>query len=139
MRPPEIGDRFAKAASALVGCPFKLYGRNPETGLDCVGLVAASLEAIGKNASTPRVYTLRNSSIDRWQSCFAKSGFGPAEGNLRPGDLLVTCPSVLQHHLMIVETPSRVIHAHAGLRRVVRQPLSNDIEIAAHWRLSQPG
>ncbi|QFT76147.1 NlpC/P60 family protein [Erythrobacter sp. THAF29] len=132
------GDQLAEAAAAMIGRPFRLYGRNPETGLDCVGLVAASLKAIGRNPSIPRGYTLRSTSIAKWQACFERSGFDPVDGEFRSGDLLVTRPGAIQHHLMIAQTPDTVIHAHAGLRRVVRQPLAHDIIRVAHWRLAKP-
>lgn len=137
-RPALPGELLATAASRMIGCPFRLYGRNPETGLDCVGLVAASLAAIGRNASIPRGYTLRSTSIDKWLSCFERSGFSLASDDIGQGDLLVTRPNALQYHLMIVETSDTVVHAHAGLRRVVRQPLADNIDPVAHWRLTQP-
>ena len=37
------GEALATAAEQLIGIPFRLHGRNPETGLDCVGVVAAAV------------------------------------------------------------------------------------------------
>lgn len=136
MPPHAAGDAFALAAATMIGRRFRLYGRNPQTGLDCVGLVAASLAAIGQNASLPSRYSLRNSMTAHWEEYFVRSGFEPAGGKFFAGDLIVVRPAALQLHLMIAETPRSSIHAHAGLRRVVRQPFQPDIPIAAHWRLS---
>lgn len=40
-------DDIVSAARALVGVPFRHQGRNPEIGLDCVGLVAAIANGFG--------------------------------------------------------------------------------------------
>ena len=37
------GDALAQAAQKLIGSPFRLHGRNRETGLDCIGVVGAAL------------------------------------------------------------------------------------------------
>ncbi len=34
---------LAAAALNLIGTPFRLHGRDPATGLDCVGLVAEAM------------------------------------------------------------------------------------------------
>ena len=38
---------LAIAAGELVGSPFRLQGRDPAHGLDCIGLVLVSLARIG--------------------------------------------------------------------------------------------
>ena len=43
MSGPRSGAAIAAAARALVGVPFRLQGRDPALGLDCVGLVGAAL------------------------------------------------------------------------------------------------
>jgi hypothetical protein len=40
--------------------------------------------------------------------------------------------------LAIATTSTTVVHAHAGLRQVVRQPLQPDWHITARWRLASP-
>ena len=35
--------KLAAAALTLVGSPWRLHGRNPATGLDCIGLLGAAL------------------------------------------------------------------------------------------------
>jgi cell wall-associated NlpC family hydrolase len=44
---------LATAAETLVGSRFRLHGRDPETGLDCVGVVAAAMAAIGQSPPSP--------------------------------------------------------------------------------------
>ena len=47
MSGPRSGAAIAAAARALVGVPFRLQGRDPVLGLDCVGLVGAAMRAAG--------------------------------------------------------------------------------------------
>jgi len=133
-------DRFAAAAEAMVGAPFRLHGRAPESGLDCVGLVHASLKTIGRTASAPRGYQLRNLAISDWLGHAERCGFYPIDasalGTVVRGDLLLVMPSPVQHHLMIAVDSITVIHAHAGLRCVVRQSLADQGALLAHWRLA---
>lgn len=41
------GHDIAEAARALIGTPFRHQSRDPEVGLDCVGLVVAAHAAVG--------------------------------------------------------------------------------------------
>jgi cell wall-associated NlpC family hydrolase len=128
-------EAFARAAERLIGTRFRLHGRDPASGLDCIGLVAASLAAIGRAPVAPQGYAMRNLAIERWLGHAALSGLAPADGPVRRGDVLLVQPSPVQHHLMIAASADVVIHAHASLRRVVRQPLAPPAIIAARWRL----
>lgn len=129
------GQRLAQAAADLVGVRFRLHGRDPWTGLDCVGLVAASLFAIGRYPAVPRGYRLRNTSIDQWLGLAERSAFRPVTNAALPGDLVLTTPGPAQNHLLIVGETDTIIHAHAGLGRVVRQQLPSDMPAIARWRL----
>ncbi len=127
-------DALADAALALVGCPFRLHGRDPATGLDCVGLVSAALAAVGAQPIAPTGYGLRNLDIDQWLPLAGQSGLLPASGPLGVGDVVLIALPNCQHHLVIVTDAGNVVHAHAGLRRVVRQPLDPAWRIYARWR-----
>jgi hypothetical protein len=129
------GARVAAAAAALVGCPFRLHGRDAATGLDCVGLVYAALAASGAKPVAPHGYRLRNLSIDGWLEFAERSGLVATSGPLRIGEVLLIALGHCQHHLVIVMDAGEVIHAHAGLRRVVRQPLQPTWRICAKWGL----
>jgi len=129
------GQKLASAASRVVGVRFQLHGRNPKTGLDCIGLIAWSLKEIGENPSVPEGYSLRNSDLSLWKDCAELSGFKRETGPIEAGDLLLTKPGPGQHHLMVAANEREAIHAHAGLRRVVRQPLTSATKILAQWRL----
>jgi cell wall-associated NlpC family hydrolase len=129
------GDAVAAAAEALVGSPFRLHGRDPASGVDCVGLVACALAAAGARPVAPAGYGLRNLGIGQWLPFAARSGLVTATGEaLRRGDVVLITLAHYQHHLVITADPHSVIHAHAGLRRVVRQPMDPDWHISATWR-----
>lgn len=129
------GQMLASAAAGFIGIRFSLHGRGPETGLDCIGLIACSLEVIGENPTVPEGYSLRTLQPSPWLGCADKSGLTRITGPVEAGDVLLTKPGPGQHHLSIAASDREVIHAHAGLRRVVRQPLASLGAIRAHWRL----
>lgn len=131
------GEKLALAAAHFIGVRFRLNGRDPESGLDCIGLLACSLKAIGETPAVPEGYSLRNSDLHRWIACAKASGFIRASGSVQAGDVLLTRPGPGQHHVLIAANKSEVIHAHAGLRRVVRQAFPPIGTIQAHWRLRQ--
>lgn len=133
MNPP--GLTLARAAEALAGSPFRLHGRDPATGLDCVGLVAASLGAVGAKAPATAGYRLRNRSIGHLLACATDAGLTPCQGEIRPGDVLLVAPGPLQHHLLIALEGNRFVHAHAGLRRVAITPGPPAWPILRRWRL----
>ncbi|MFN4020654.1 MAG: hypothetical protein ACK4IC_09075 [Erythrobacter sp.] len=126
---------LGNAAIQLVGCRFRLHGLDPATGLDCVGLVHASLAMTGLHPVAPRGYGLRNITIDPWLAFAARSGLMPARGMPGPDEVLLASLGYGQHHLMIATGPSEVIHAHAGLGRVVRQPRDPAMRILARWQM----
>jgi len=127
--------RLGEAALALMGSPFRLHGRDPATGLDCVGLVFASLAAIGRRPVAPRGYGLRNLSIDQWLDLAERSGLERAPGPVGADEVLLVALGYGQHHLMITTGRDEVVHAHAGLRRVVSHRLDPDSAIGAKWRV----
>lgn len=133
---PNRGVMLARAAQALIGCPFRLHGRDPLTGLDCVGLVAAAMAASGLRPVAPTGYALRNLAIEHWLPLARLSGLAPAKGLHRSGDILLLRLGQCQHHLAIAAEEGIVIHAHAGLQQVVRQPLERTWLICAQWRVA---
>jgi hypothetical protein len=50
------------------------------------------------------------------------------------GDLLVIAPAPRRRHLAVV-TPAGIVHAHAGLARVVEGPIDPAWSIIGAWRL----
>lgn len=132
MNPSSEG--LAEAALALLGCPFRLHGRDPATGLDCVGLVVAALAASGGNPVAPTGYGLRNLDIEQWLPLAGRSGLAAASGPPIAGDVILIALANCQHHLAIAADAETVVHAHAGLRCVVRQPADPTWNVQARWR-----
>lgn len=128
------GADLAVAAAQLIGCPFRLHGRDPATGLDCVGVVVAALVAIGARPLAPTGYGLRNLSVEHWLHLAARSGLVASPGSIRASDVLLIALNHSQHHLAIATSDVSIIHAHAGLRLVVRQPLEPNWRVCAKWR-----
>ena len=129
--------RFATEAEQLAGAPFRLHGRDLETGIDCVGLVACALQKAGVSAHPPEAYGLRNLDCEAMFGSVILSGFAPVTGPVLRGDLLAVRPGPAQCHLVVALGRDRFVHAHAGLRRAVIQTGLGGWPIWRHWRLSQ--
>lgn len=130
------GTALATAATSLVGCRFRLHGRDPATGLDCIGVLAAALTAIGHEARFPTGYHLRTDRFEQLPNLAAVHGFDPAGGALLPGDILFTRPGPGQLHLLIAAARADAcIEAHAGLGRVVLSAGLPADPVLYHWRL----
>lgn len=132
--PPCLGDMLASAAEMLVGTPFRLHGRDPATGLDCLGVLAAALAAIGRNADLPQGYTLKRRALPPLDRFAQGCGLLPASGAVVPGDVLLARVSPVQFHLAVAGHGGRIVHAHAGLRRVVAVAGPPPWPLVHHWR-----
>ncbi|HEX9807079.1 MAG TPA: peptidoglycan endopeptidase [Alteraurantiacibacter sp.] len=132
----KVGDALARAALELAGTRFLLRGRDPATGLDCVGLVACALEAAGRRAALPHDYAIRNRSVAHLLHFARDAGFGEAAGAIAAGDLLLVRTAPAQYHLLIAAPPNGFVHAHAGLRRVAITPGPLPWPIERRWRLT---
>ncbi len=132
------GQALAAAAQALIGTRFRLNGRDPETGLDCLGVLACALARIGHTAALPRTYSLRCRGDGNAPNIAQAAGLSIATGPIAPGDVLLVRCSPLQLHVLVALAPEHFVHAHAGLRRVVAGPRDPEWPIAGHWRLPTP-
>ena len=126
---------FAQAARTFVGVPFRLHGRDPCSALDCVGLVVAAFAKAGGAATVPTGYQLRNLRIGAFLPALEETGFREVAAAPETGDLLLVRPSAGQFHLMIVVPQGQLVHAHAGLGRVVETPGPLAWRIERQWRL----
>ena len=132
------GARFAQAAAALAGTPYRLHGRDASTGVDCVGLVALALARSGRRAVAPEGYALRALTVAPLLRFAGRNGFVPLDPGeaAAAGDLLLFRPSPIQAHLAIDLGRNGMVHAHAGLGRVTVEPGRPAWPLAARWRLS---
>ncbi len=122
------GERAAAAARACVGARFVAQGRDPATGLDCVGLAAVAARAAGYEGSVPARYSLRTG---RWDE--GGAGLVPCDG-AAAGDLLLCRVSPIQLHLA-VRTDAGIVHADVAARRVVERPGAAPWPIERAWRV----
>lgn len=129
-----LSERIATEALALVGAPFRLHGRSPETGLDCVGLALLAAERAGLRIGQLPTYQMRGTSLARVEEALRAAGFERAVRGAA-GDLLVARSGPMQLHLMI-RTGQGIVHADAGLGRVVRMPAPSPWPLLGQWRLA---
>lgn len=128
-------EALAAAAEALVGVAFRLHGRDPARGLDCVGLVAAALRAVGREPFPPAGYGLRQHALGGHLAAAARSGLEPTFAPLAAGDVVLVHAGPAQHHLLVTTRRGGFVHAHAGLRRVVISPPPLPWPHLRRWRL----
>ena len=129
------GAALAGACEALVGSPFRLHGRDSATGLDCIGVLALALQAIGRQADLPDDYSARTRTIPRLNDMVRRLGFTDAQDQPIAGDVVLVRVGPLQLHLAIATGNDRYVHAHAGLGRVVVSALPDNWSTVGHWRL----
>lgn len=117
----------------MVGARFRLQGNDPATGVDCAGLVWAAYAATGVRLVRPADYPLRGWARARVEGALVAAGFVPAR-DARVGDVALIAFAAGQFHLGLIG-PTSLVHAHAGLRRVVETPLGEGVDAGARWRL----
>ena len=128
------GERVAAAALAAVGARFRLHGREPASGLDCVGLAAWALRAGGYAGDVPTGYGLRGGD-PVGITAMLDAGL-PRAGNERVGDVLLMRTGPGQVHLG-VWTAAGLVHADASLKRVVVRPGAVEWTVLGRWRLGE--
>jgi hypothetical protein len=132
------GEALAAAAASLLGTRFRLHGRDPATGLDCVGLVAEALRRCGHEPVAPAGYRLRALDLQPLLHFAEANRLGPASGAVVAGDVILAHLHGVQPHLLLAAAAG-FIHAHAGLGRVVLQPGACQWPIVGRWRLDGKG
>ena len=125
---------IAASAKDLIGTPFRLHGHDPATGLDCVGLVGAALAGAGHSVALPAGYRLRNRDIGPLLRFATYADLRATFLPLQAGDIVLFALPGAQHHLAIADEDAQIIHAHAGLRRVVRSPIDPEWRTIQCWR-----
>lgn len=125
------GEAVAARARALVGTRFRGQGRCADAGLDCVGLVAAALGVEGVR----RDYALRGGAAAELERALRGAGLERV-GEASAGDVLVMRAGPGQLHLG-VWTGGSLVHADAGLRRVVERPGAVPWPVLSVWREAQ--
>jgi hypothetical protein len=130
----DIRRKIADGALRTIGAKFRLHGRDPSTGLDCVGVVDHSLKAAGLQPDVPSAYTFRNRSSKPFEKHFEASGLLPASGPIEAGDVILALAGPAQFHLLVATEAAQFVHAHAGLRRIVAMRGHLPWTILQNWR-----
>lgn len=126
---------LADAALSLVGVRFRLHGREPATGLDCVGVVAEAMRRAGIEPVVPSGYRLRTASVTSLLPFAHANHFeavAPADA-----DVVLVMVNPVQPHLA-VSTPGGFVHAHAGIGRVTFLPGTLPWPAGGSWRVPDP-
>jgi murein DD-endopeptidase / murein LD-carboxypeptidase len=116
------------ALRSLVGAPFRLHGRDPETGLDCVG-VAALVFGV---SDVPRGYSVRTADGSGVAGLVDAAGLRRVRRQPEAGDLVLVKSGPAQCHLVVM-TGLGFVHADAGVGRVVETPGLLPWPVIAIW------
>jgi hypothetical protein len=122
------------AVRAAVGTRFRPQGRQVGIGLDCVGVALLAAAAAGQRV-TVEPYALGGDNAARVVPALLAIGCRRV-ACAEPGDVILIAPTARQRHLAI-STPIGVVHAHAGLRRVVEGPIDPDWVVMGAWRFPE--
>ncbi len=129
-----LGARIAARAISNLGVPFRLHGRTPQSGLDCIGLLADALRSVGCARQIPADYGLRGQFDQKACAFFQTADFEPIDDALTlPGTFGLVAISTRQLHFVIYAGDG-FVHAHAGLRRVVLTPGNPPWPLLGRWR-----
>jgi lipoprotein Spr len=124
-------ERVVARARALIGVRFRPQGRSRTTGLDCIGVAAAAIDA----PTPPGDYALRGGSAERLAEGLTEAGLRRVEAPAA-GDVVVLAPGQGQLHLAVL-TATGLVHGDAGLRRVVERPGPPPWPITSIWRIGE--
>lgn len=128
------GRRALAAAHQAIGVRFRLHGRDPASGLDCVGLALLAMRAGGFSGAVPADYALRGGDALAIAAQIDARGLLRVTDNGLPGDLILCASGPAQLHFAI-QAQDGVIHADLMLRRVVHRPGAVPWRIISRWRL----
>ena len=115
-------------ARDLIGMPFRLHGRDPATGLDCVG-VAALVFGV---RDVPRGYSVRTADEAGVAAFIDRAGLTRVRRGPVVGDLVLAKSGPAQCHLVVM-TDAGFVHADAGIGRVVETPGPLPWPVIAIW------
>lgn len=138
---------FAAAAERLCGTRWRHHGRDPAKGLDCGGLLVASMAAVGLTATDSLDYDARMPPPEMLWSLCRQNGVEQLWSDRGAGRVgLCSWPgSPAPRHLVVMLGGQRIVHVHADARKVVVQPAGwldgrllavfrvNHIEYGAPW------
>ena len=125
--------RAIAAARAGVGTRFRAQGRTVGLGLDCVGVALLAAAGARVRLGPVPAYALGGLHDALLADTLAALGCRRV-ARPRPGDLVEYQLAPGHRHLALLSERG-IIHAHAGLGRVVEAPAPDEWPVVAHWAL----
>jgi lipoprotein Spr len=125
--------RAVAAARAGVGTRFRAQGRAIGLGLDCVGVALLAAAGASVKLGPVPAYALGGLHDGLLATTLIALGCRPVR-RARPGDLVEYALAPGHRHLALISDRG-IIHAHAGLGRVVEGPAPPDWPVAGRWAL----
>jgi len=124
-----IGEPFTadESAALVAACrsfmdvPFRHQGRNPTIGLDCVGMVGAGMNVIGRPYMDRKGYGREPHKNGLRDMLVANLGAAVPRAEMRPADVvLVKFDGEPRHVALITDIGGRLgmIHVHSENKRV---------------------
>jgi murein DD-endopeptidase / murein LD-carboxypeptidase len=119
------------AARAGLGTRFRVQGRLVGVGLDCIGVALLAAAGAGLQLGPVPPYALGGDHAQLLAATLRELGLRRAR---RPGpaDLAEYALAPGHRHLALI-TDRGILHAHAGLGRVVEGPVPEDWPMVACW------
>ncbi|WP_156254361.1 peptidoglycan endopeptidase [Sandarakinorhabdus oryzae] len=121
------------AARAGLGTRFHPQGRNVGIGLDCIGVALLAATGAGLQLGPVPAYALGGDHDALLADALCRLGLRRVR-RVQPADLIEYALAPGHRHLALV-TDRGILHAHAGLGRVVEGPAPDDWPVAACWAL----
>ncbi|OYW15757.1 MAG: hypothetical protein B7Y82_05235 [Sphingomonadales bacterium 32-65-25] len=121
------------AARAGLGTRFRAQGRLVGVGLDCVGVALLAATGAGVPLGPVPPYALGGDHADLLAATLRQLGLRRVR-RPRPADLVEYALAPGHRHLALL-TDRGILHAHAGLGRVVEGPGPDDWPVVACWAL----
>jgi cell wall-associated NlpC family hydrolase len=118
-------------AQSLVGAPFRPQGRDPATGLDCVGVLLWSFAIPADRVR--RDYRMRGAHGPEIEASLSAWFRRTRPDEVRAADVMLFAVSTEQKHLA-VNCGNSFVHADASLRRVVETPMVGRWPLIATFR-----
>lgn len=121
------------AARAGLGTRFRPQGRLIGVGLDCVGVALLAAAGAGLQLGPVPSYALGGDHEVLLAATLRQFGLRRVH-RPRPADLVEYALARGHRHLALI-TERGILHAHAGLGRVVEGPVPDDWPVVACWAL----
>lgn len=113
------------AALSLVDTRFHAQGRAPGVGLDCIGVIVCVARICDIKHTDRTDYPLRPNGELQGE---LESRLARVWGEPQEGDVLMMAFDKEPHHVAMVISENRIVHAHAKARKCVVQTYTD------YWR-----